>query len=80
LEHKITALPKVCIDRLGISDSNLEILLNLIRDGLAIKAAGFGRVDLNVEETIRKIHKVSPNALMFGTDLPPTRAGRVYSD
>jgi len=80
LEDKITALPKVCIDHLGISDSNLEILLNLIRDGLAIKATGFGRVDLNVEETIRKIHKVSPDALMFGTDLPSTRSRRVYSD
>ncbi|HBR65484.1 MAG TPA: hypothetical protein DEA18_06760, partial [Dehalococcoidia bacterium] len=52
LEDKIPALPKVCIDHLGISDSNFEILLNLIRDGLAIKATGFGRVDLNVEETI----------------------------
>jgi len=80
LEDKIPALPKVCIDHLGISDSNFEILLNLIRDGLAIKATGFGRVDLNVEETIREIHKVSPDALMFGTDLPSTRARRVYSD
>jgi len=47
---------------------------------LAIKATGFGRVDLNVEEAITKIHKVSPDALMFGTDLPSTRARRVYSD
>ena len=80
LEDKIPALPKVCIDHLGISDSNFEILLNFIWDGLAIKATGFGRVDLNVEETIREIHKVSPDALMFGTDLPFTRAPRVYSD
>jgi len=80
LQDKIPVLPKVCIDHLGISNSNLEILLNLIRDGLAIKATGFGRVDLNVEEAITKIHKVSPDALMFGTDLPSTRARRVYSD
>ena len=80
LQDKIPALPKVCIDHLGVSDSNLEILLNLIRDGLAVKATGFGRVDLNVEEAITKIHKVSPDSLMFGTDLPSTRARRVYSD
>ena len=80
LKDKIPGLPKVAIDHLGISDTNLEILLNLLRDGLAIKATGFGRLDLNVNDTLRKIHEVSPNVLMFGTDLPSTRARRVYSD
>ena len=80
LKDKIPGLPKVAIDHLGISDTNLEILLSLVRDGLAIKATGFGRLDLNVNDTLRKIHEVSPNVLMFGTDLPSTRARRVYSD
>ena len=80
LKDKIPALPKVAIDHLGISDSNLEILLPLIRDGLTVKATGFGRIDLDIEETLIKIHEVSPDALMFGTDLPSTRARREYSD
>ena len=80
LKDKIPGLPKVAIDHLGISDTNLEILLSLLRDGLAIKATGFGRLDLNVSDTLRKIHEVSSNVLMFGTDLPSTRAPRVYSD
>ena len=80
LKDKIPALPKVAIDHLGISDSNLEILLPLIRDGLTVKATGFGRINLDIEETLIKIHEVSPDTLMFGTDLPSTRARREYSD
>ena len=80
LKDKIPELPKVAIDHLGISDTNLEVLLSLVRDGLAVKATGFGRLDLNVNDTLRKIHELSPDVLMFGTDLPSTRAQRVYSD
>ena len=80
LKDKIPGLPKVAIDHLAISDTNLEILLSLLRDALAIKATGFGRLDLNVNDTLRKIHEANPNVLMFGTDLPSTRARKVYSD
>ena len=80
LKEQIPLLPKVCIDHLGISNSNLEILLPLIREGLTIKATGFGRLDMDIPETIKRIHEISPDALMFGTDLPSTRAPRIYSD
>ena len=80
LKDKIPDVPKVAIDHLGVSDSNLEILLPLIRDGLTVKATGFGRIDLDIEKTLIKIHEVSPDTLMFGTDLPSTRARREYSD
>ena len=80
LKNIIPALPKVCIDHLGVSDSNFELLLNLIRSGLTIKATGFGRVDLDVEKAIKHIHNLSPKTLMFGTDLPSTRARRKYAD
>ena len=80
LKDKIPDLPKVAIDHLGVSDSNLKILLPLIRDGLTVKATGFGRIDLDIEKTLIKIHEVSPDTLMFGTDLPSTRARREYSD
>jgi predicted TIM-barrel fold metal-dependent hydrolase len=39
-----------------------------------VKATGFGRVELDVASTVREIHKENPEALMFGTDLPSTRA------
>jgi|TARA_B100000686_G_scaffold78842_1_gene84946 predicted TIM-barrel fold metal-dependent hydrolase len=80
LKEQIPLLPKVCIDHLAISDSNLEILLPLIREGLAIKATGFGRLDMDIPETLKRIHEISPDTLMFGTDLPSTRAPRIYSD
>ena len=63
-----------------MSNSNLEILLPLMREGLTIKATGFGRLDMDIPETIKRIHEISPDALMFGTDLPSTRAPRIYSD
>ena len=80
LKEQIPLLPKVCIDHLGMSHSNLETLLPLIREGLAIKATGFGRLSINVSDAIKKIHGISPNVLMFGTDLPSTRAPRIYSN
>ena len=80
IKEVIPLLPKVCIDHLAISNSNLEILLPLIREGLTIKATGFGRLDMDIPETLKRIHEISPDALMFGTDLPSTRAPRIYSD
>ncbi len=80
IKEKIPLLPKVCIDHVAISKSNLEILLPLIREGLTIKATGFGRLDMDIPETLKRIHEISPDALMFGTDLPSTRAPRIYSD
>lgn len=43
-----------------------------------VKATGFGRVDLNIETTLKKIYDINPDALMFGTDLPSTRAKRPF--
>jgi hypothetical protein len=41
-----------------------------------VKATGFGRVDLDVEATLRAL---DPSALLFGTDLPGTRARRPFA-
>lgn len=78
LEPVITKLPKLSIDHLGMSDDCLPYLLNLVDRGAKVKASGFGRVSMNVGTALRKIHAVSPEALMFGTDLPGTRAGRPF--
>jgi predicted TIM-barrel fold metal-dependent hydrolase len=53
--------------------------LELVDAGARIKATGFGRVNLNVTRTIETIAKRNPNALVFGTDMPSTRAQRPFS-
>lgn len=74
LEPVIAALPKASIDHLGMTSVHRDVLLRLVSHGVRVKATGFGRVELDVASTVREIHKVNPEALMFGTDLPSTRA------
>ncbi|WZY01881.1 amidohydrolase family protein [Bacillus sp. FSL W7-1360] len=73
-------LPAVSIDHLGLSKEGLPHLLALVNKGVKVKATGFGRVDFDVEEALRTIYEANPHALMFGTDLPSTRAKRPYCD
>jgi predicted TIM-barrel fold metal-dependent hydrolase len=74
LEPVIAELPKVSIDHLGMTAVHRDVLLRLVSRGVRVKATGFGRVQLDVASTLREIHKENPEALMFGTDLPSTRA------
>ncbi|MDQ0820332.1 putative TIM-barrel fold metal-dependent hydrolase [Arthrobacter sp. V4I6] len=74
LEPVIAALPKVSIDHLGMTSMHRNVLLRLVSRGVRVKATGFGRVELDVASAIREIHKQNPEALMFGTDIPSTRA------
>jgi len=73
-------LPLVSIDHLGLSKESLPTLMKLAEKKVKIKASGFSRVNFDVAQTISKIHSVNPTALMFGTDLPSTRAPRPYKD
>jgi predicted TIM-barrel fold metal-dependent hydrolase len=45
-----------------------------------VKATGFGRVDFDVRPALTDLYAANPRALMFGTDLPSTRAPRPYRD
>lgn len=74
----IKMLPAVSIDHLGLSKDVLLHLLSLVEKGVYVKSTGFGRVSLNVAEALKAIHAVNPRALMFGTDLPSTRAKRPF--
>ena len=76
----ITALPSVSIDHLGLSREGFPGLLLLVEKGVHIKATGFSRVDFDIKKAIKEIVAINPNALVFGTDLPCTRAPRQYSD
>ncbi|NQZ33252.1 MAG: amidohydrolase family protein [Oceanospirillaceae bacterium] len=73
-------LPSVSIDHLGLSKSGFKVLVKLAEKGVRIKATGFSRVDFEVGAAIRSLYCANPNVLMFGSDLPSTRAPRAYAD
>jgi predicted TIM-barrel fold metal-dependent hydrolase len=76
----LIALPAVCIDHLGLSAAGLPTLLALAENGVRVKASGFGRVDFDVPTALKNLYAANPDSLMFGTDLPSTRATRPYTD
>lgn len=78
LRDLLARLPKVSIDHLGLTAEGFDDLLWLVERGIKVKATGFGRCDFDVAEALRRIDAVNPEALMFGTDLPCTRAPRVF--
>ncbi|HEX8960162.1 MAG TPA: amidohydrolase family protein [Geobacteraceae bacterium] len=80
LYDTLVALPAVSIDHLGLSREGLGGLLALAERGVHVKATGFGRVDFDVRAALRELYAANPDALMFGTDLPSTRAPRPYTD
>ncbi|MFP3515403.1 amidohydrolase family protein [Pseudomonas sp. SIMBA_077] len=77
---RLLRLPALSIDHLGLSHEGLPSLLHLAERGVRIKACGFGRVDFDVAPVLKKIHAANPDALMFGTDLPSTRAPRTFEN
>ena len=80
LFETLVALPAVSIDHLGLAKEGFGILLKLAEQGVMVKATGFGRVDFNVATALRELYVANPACLMFGTDLPSTRAARPYSE
>ncbi len=80
LHDTLIKLPSVCIDHLGLSEAGFSSLLSLVEEGVFVKATGFSRVDFEVKAAIREIVAINPAALIFGTDLPSTRAPQLYSD
>jgi len=79
LLRTLTGLPRLVIDHLGLSRAGLPALLSLVEQGAYVKATGFGRLDFDPAPVIRQIAGINPNALLFGTDLPSTRAPRPFN-
>lgn len=78
----IGRLPRASIDHLGLTTDGLDDLLALVAGGVRVKATGFGRWaggPAVVLDVLRRIHDVDPGALLFGTDLPGTRAPRPFA-
>lgn len=80
LYDTLVALPAVSIDHLGLSKAGLGTLLKLAEHGVRVKATGFGRVDFDVRQALQDVFAANPDALLFGTDLPSTRAPRPYQE
>jgi predicted TIM-barrel fold metal-dependent hydrolase len=78
LAARLASLPRITIDHFGLSAAGLPTLLRLVERGARVKATGFGRVDVDVPDAIRRIAAANPAALLFGTDLPSTRALRAF--
>ncbi len=80
LHPRLSALPSVSVDHLGLSAEGFPHLLRLVESGATVKATGFGRIDIDPAEAIRRILDVNRHALIVGTDLPSTRAPRPFGD
>ncbi|MFI1773325.1 amidohydrolase family protein [Thalassobellus citreus] len=74
LKTILKQIPKFSIDHLGLSKIGVDGLYYWAEKGVKIKATGFGRLDFNPINVMKKINSINPNSLMFGTDLPSTRA------
>jgi predicted TIM-barrel fold metal-dependent hydrolase len=75
---RLVKLPRLSIDHLGMTEAGLPVLLDLVASGCKVKATGFGRVKLKVPAALEAIAKRDPGALVFGTDIPSTRAERPF--
>lgn len=80
LEGQLNKIKSFSIDHLGLSKEGLQSLYKWVERGVKVKATGFGRVDFDPITVMKQIHKINPNALMFGTDLPSTRAKIPFSE
>lgn len=78
LSQVLLSLPKVSIDHLGLSQAGFPQLLRLVEKGVRVKATGFGRIDFPIAQALTDLMQCNPDALMFGTDLPSTRAPRPF--
>lgn len=80
LKRTLVNLPAVSVDHLGLSQAGFKTLVMLAEHGVRVKATGFGRVDFDVRTALQDLNSANPKSLMFGTDLPSTRAPRPYQD
>lgn len=78
LEQVLASLPLVVVDHLGLRASGRSSLLRLVERGAKVKATGFGRLDFDPAPFVRDIVSADATALLFGTDLPSTRAPRPF--
>ncbi len=79
LNSLLREIPAFSIDHLGLTRDGIKDLYALVERGVKVKATGFGRVDFDPIEIMKTIQKINPEALLFGSDLPSTRAPKLFS-
>lgn len=79
LHSILIEIPKFSIDHLGLSKEGISSLYYWAEKGVKIKATGFGRINFDPIPVMKKIYSINPNSLMFGTDLPSTRAKKPFT-
>lgn len=82
LEELIFTLPKVSIDHLGMHKCSIDRLKKIVNANIPIRVTGFGRVGYErdeIRELITILYSENPSSLMFGSDLPSTRATYRFS-
>lgn len=77
--EQLSACPQLVIDHLGMNAKGIPVVLDLVRAGAKVKATGFGRLQMDIPRTLEAIAKVNEQALIFGTDIPSTRAKRAFA-
>ncbi len=70
--------PHLVLDHLGMTEAGLPVVEDLAAAGAKVKATGFGRVEMQVAPALARLHAAAPGALIFGTDMPSTRARRPF--
>ncbi|MTH98974.1 amidohydrolase [Roseibium sp. RKSG952] len=79
MEKELENVPQLVIDHLGMGPEALPVLQRLAEQGARIKASGFGRLgSMDIPKTLKAIASVNPESLMFGSDLPSTRAKQPF--
>jgi predicted TIM-barrel fold metal-dependent hydrolase len=76
--NALSECPQIVIDHLGMTQKGIPVVLDLVRAGAKVKATGFGRLDMDIPKTLQAIASVNESALIFGTDMPSTRAKRAF--
>lgn len=80
LRPRLLALPKISIDHLGLRAAAQPDLRALVEAGAYVKATGLGRLDFDAAPVLRTLVEARPDRIVFGTDLPSTRAPRPFHD
>lgn len=78
--ERLLDLPRIVVDHLGLTSEGLPALYRLVESGAYVKLTGFGRLNFDPSPVIRELATVNANALLFGTDLPSTRAPRPFQE
>ncbi|WP_435656396.1 amidohydrolase family protein [Brucella pituitosa] len=75
---ELRELPRISLDHLGLTREGLPTLLKLVESGARVKASGFGRLNFDPLEVMKNISEINEDALIFGSDVPSTRAKRPF--